>query len=370
MIASGARQTLAGLGTGMSIVAKPPDWDERVKRRNAGDRDWNKNLELRILEVNEQQKEWFKSKGNPVGKICYKFYNSEALDRPCANCPVCAAFTNGGLNVAWAPALGKTKGRCVHFLLFARDLKEGGSLKGAVETVVDVNDLAETRYLAAELIGKLHRREVYDAAIEATGRILQADWVVALGRESELEPLAIEGCYECHPDNESEIVLARRGNPNEEELIAEPTEETLHQIHAFKREMIVLRRSVWPLRELIGALQRDESALIGEQTHLYLRDVYDHTIQVIDTIESFRDIVSGMLDIYLSSVSNRMNSVMKVLTIIATIFIPLTFVAGIYGMNFANMPELAWRWGYPAVLLLMLVITVLMVLYFRRKKWL
>jgi len=156
----------------------------------------------------------------------------------------------------------------------------------------------------------------------------------------------------------------------EDELVAQPTESTMHQIHAFKREMIVLRRSVWPLREFVSAMQREDSGLISEQTHVYLRDVYDHTIQVIDTIESFRDIVSGMLDIYLSSISNRMNAIMKVLTIIATIFIPLTFVVGVYGMNFEYMPELKWRWGYPAVLLLMLVIAGIMVMYFRKKKWL
>jgi len=155
----------------------------------------------------------------------------------------------------------------------------------------------------------------------------------------------------------------------EDELIGRPTEKTLQQIHALKREMMSLRRSIWPLRELISAMQRDESSLISTQTQLYLRDVYDHTIQIIDTIESFRDVVSGMLDVYLSSISNRMNAVMKVLTIIATIFIPLTFVAGVYGMNFESMPELKWRWGYPAVLLLMLAVGGTMIVYFRRKKW-
>ena len=134
--------------------------------------------------------------------------------------------------------------------------------------------------------------------------------------------------------------------------------------------MISLRRSVWPLREVINGLHRNESGLIEHTTQIYLRDVYDHTIQVIDSVESYRDMVSGLLDIYLSSVSNRMNEVMKVLTIIATIFIPLTFVAGIYGMNFENMPELGWKWGYTAVLFLMLVIAVLMLIYFRKKKWL
>jgi magnesium transporter len=156
----------------------------------------------------------------------------------------------------------------------------------------------------------------------------------------------------------------------EEELVSAPTESTLQQIHTLKREMIFLRKSVWPLRELISGLQRSESSLIHESTGIYLRDVYDHTIQIIDTVESFRDMVSGMLDIYLSSISNRMNAVMKVLTIIATIFIPLTFVAGIYGMNFEHMPELKWRWAYGAVWLVMIAVAVVMLFYFRKKKWL
>jgi len=156
----------------------------------------------------------------------------------------------------------------------------------------------------------------------------------------------------------------------EEELVAEPTEKTLQQIHTLKKEMIFLRKSVWPLRELISALQRSESTLIRESTGIYLRDVYDHTIQIIDTIESFRDMVSGMLDIYLSSLSNKMNAVMKVLTIVATLFIPLTFVAGIYGMNFKYMPELEWHWAYPAVWLVMVTVAVIMLIYFRKKKWL
>ena len=156
----------------------------------------------------------------------------------------------------------------------------------------------------------------------------------------------------------------------EEELVTNPIERTLQQIHTIKREMLFLRKSVWPLREVISVLQRSESSLITESTGIYLRDVYDHTIQVIDTVESYRDMVSGMLDIYLSSISNKMNAVMKVLTIIATIFIPLTFVAGIYGMNFENMPELKWRWGYGAVWLVMIVVAAIMMVFFRKKKWL
>ncbi len=156
----------------------------------------------------------------------------------------------------------------------------------------------------------------------------------------------------------------------EDELVAKPGPGTSKEIHDMKRDMIFLRKSVWPLREVISRLSRGESELFEESTNLYLRDVYDHIVQVIDTIETYRDILSGMLDINLSSISNRMNEVMKVLTIIATIFIPLTLVAGIYGMNFDYMPELRWHWGYPAVLLFMLVTGLLMVLYFRRRGWL
>ena len=156
----------------------------------------------------------------------------------------------------------------------------------------------------------------------------------------------------------------------EDELLDNPTPATLQAIHAMKRTLISLRKSVWPLRELINSLERSESVLIDESLTPYLRDIYDHTIQVIDTIETFRDMVSGMLDTYLSSVSNKMNEVMKVLTIIATIFIPLTFIAGIYGMNFEFMPELKWHWSYPVVWIIMVLVVAVMLVYFRRKKWL
>jgi len=155
----------------------------------------------------------------------------------------------------------------------------------------------------------------------------------------------------------------------EEDLVTNPDQETLHEMHVLKREMIYVRRSVWPLREVISGLERAESELIRQSTGIFLRDVYDHTIQVIDTVETYRDMLSGMLDIYLSSVSNRMNQVMKVLTIIATIFIPLTFLAGVYGMNFKFMPELEWRWGYFVIVGIMLAIGITMVVIFRRKKW-
>jgi magnesium transporter len=156
----------------------------------------------------------------------------------------------------------------------------------------------------------------------------------------------------------------------EEELVENPTGRTMETIHTMKREMIYFRKQVWPLREVVGGLVRGEFSLISESTAVYLRDVYDHTIQVIDTVESLRDVLGGMLDLYLSTISNRMNEVMKVLTIIATIFIPLTFVAGIYGMNFKYMPELEWHWGYYMIWGVMAVVVVTMVVYFKRRAWL
>lgn len=156
----------------------------------------------------------------------------------------------------------------------------------------------------------------------------------------------------------------------EEDLLKEPQHQTMQSIHHLKREMIFFRKQVWPLREIVNLLMKDQASLIEETTQVFLRDLYDHTIQVIDTIESFRDVLSGMMDLYLSNMSNRMNEVMKVLTIIATIFIPLTFIAGIYGMNFEFMPELKWHWAYPVLWLLLIVIFTSMVFWFKRKKWL
>ena len=156
----------------------------------------------------------------------------------------------------------------------------------------------------------------------------------------------------------------------EQRLATNPNPETLMFIHELKKEMIFLRKSIWPLREVISGLERCESPLIHESTGTYLRDVYDHTIQIIDTVESFRDMISGMLDIYLSSISNKMNAVMKVLTIFASIFIPLTFFAGVYGMNFNYLPELEWRWGYFGFWGVVILAAGSMVFYFKRKKWL
>lgn len=169
------------------------------------------------------------------------------------------------------------------------------------------------------------------------------------------------------------VVLEKLGDQTElleDVLIHQPSPENLQIIHQSKRNLIYLRNSVWPLREVINRLEKDESKLIQKNTKLFLRDIYDHTIQVIETIETLRDMVSGMLDVYLSSVSNKMNEVMKVLTIIATIFIPLTFVAGIYGMNFHYMPELSWKWAYPVTLFAMFLIGLGMYFFFKKKKWL
>lgn len=169
------------------------------------------------------------------------------------------------------------------------------------------------------------------------------------------------------------VVLEKLGEKIEsleEELTRKPVPATLNSLHKLKREMILLRKSVWPLREVITLMERHASSLITASTALYFRDVYDHTIQVIDAVETFRDMLSGMLDIYLSSSSNRLNEVMKVLTIIATLFMPLTFIVGLYGMNFRHMPELEWPWGYPMVLALMIGIVVFMLAYFKRKRWL
>lgn len=155
----------------------------------------------------------------------------------------------------------------------------------------------------------------------------------------------------------------------EDQLMVDPGPDVLKEIHTLKTEMLFVRKAIWPLREIINVLVRGDSPLFNHDTLIYLRDVYDHIVQVIDTVEMYRDMVTSMFDIYISSVSYKLNEVMKVLTIIATIFIPLTFIVGLYGMNFKYMPELEWEWGYPAVLVVMITISIAMVSYFRRKKW-
>jgi magnesium transporter len=161
----------------------------------------------------------------------------------------------------------------------------------------------------------------------------------------------------------------------EDSVILSPTQQTLNQIHQVKRDLLTLRKAFWPLRDAVNTLIRDPIPHVSEETRIYLRDVHDHVIQVIDIVETYRELGSGLMDVYLSSVSNRMNEVMKVLTLMATIFIPLTFIAGVYGMNFDpekspwNMPELRWFYGYPFSLGLMFVTAVILLFFFRRKGW-
>jgi magnesium transporter len=155
----------------------------------------------------------------------------------------------------------------------------------------------------------------------------------------------------------------------EEEVVDAPTSSTLRTIHVTKRQLILLRRAVWPLREAVNALVRDELELVTGDTRIFLRDLYDHTIHVIDTVETLREMVAGMMEVYLSSVSNKLNQVMKVLTVISSIFIPLTFIVGVYGMNFDYMPELRLRWGYWAVWGVMLAVAGGLLALFRRKEW-
>jgi len=155
----------------------------------------------------------------------------------------------------------------------------------------------------------------------------------------------------------------------ERELIHQPSEEILQQIHHLKGQLVFLRKSVWPLRDVTNSLLHDEWPLLSEATHVYLRDLYDHNIQIQDTLEIFNNTASGLIDLYMSSLSQRMNEVMKVLTIMASMFIPLTFIAGVYGMNFELMPELKWRWGYPMVWALMISCAAGMLVYFKKKKW-
>ncbi|MHC4788555.1 MAG: magnesium/cobalt transporter CorA [Planctomycetota bacterium] len=234
--------------------------------------------------------------------------------------------------------------------------------EGAGQTVAEQVSLV----LAENVVISFQEREgdVFDAVRErirsARGRIrkMGADYLVY-----SLMDAVVDNYF---------VICEKLGEgiePLQQELIEDPSPQTLGRIHSLKGEILFLRKVLWPLREVISGIERSEVELFSETTRPYLRDVYDHTIQVIDTIETYRDMIGGMVDIYLSSVSNRMNEVMKVLTIIATIFIPMTFVAGVYGMNFRHMPELGWRWGYPAVLAVMVAVAAGMLVYFRKHDW-
>jgi magnesium transporter len=173
-------------------------------------------------------------------------------------------------------------------------------------------------------------------------------------------------------DNYYGILEALEGTlePLSEEIIEDPSKRHARTLLATKRELVFLRRTLWPLRELLVNLRRDAHGRIDAEIQPFLRDLQDHVIHVIELLESFEEIAGNVLDTYLSSVSNRMNDVMRVLTIIATIFIPLTFIVGVYGMNFVHMPELELRWAYPTIWAIMIVVAVSLVIYFRRKKWL
>jgi len=160
----------------------------------------------------------------------------------------------------------------------------------------------------------------------------------------------------------------------EDDLLQSPDKATLARIHELKRNLLLLRRMLWPQREVLNTLMRESTPLIASETELYLRDCYDHTIQIMDLLETYRDMISGMVDVYLSSISNRLNEVMRVLTVIATVFIPPSFIAAVYGMNFDrhspwNMPELGWKYGYLFSWAVMIAMIVGMLIYFKRKKW-
>ncbi|MBW6487421.1 MAG: magnesium/cobalt transporter CorA [Syntrophobacterales bacterium] len=156
----------------------------------------------------------------------------------------------------------------------------------------------------------------------------------------------------------------------DDEILTSSGAVAMQKLHRLKWEVLFLRKAIWPLREEISAIAKSESPLIGASTRIFLRDLYDHTIEIIDMVETYRDIIGGMHDTFLSSISNRMNQVMKVLTIIGTIFIPLTFIAGVYGMNFEYMPELKWKWGYFTLLGFMAALVIIMLALFKRRKWL
>lgn len=163
--------------------------------------------------------------------------------------------------------------------------------------------------------------------------------------------------------------LDERGDSLEDQVLARPTPETLRDVHQLKRALVEFRHSLWPLRELVLRVERESTPLIDPSVLIFYRDIYDHTVQMIETVESLRDVVAGMLDIYLSSVSYRLNEIIKVLTLFSTIFMPLTFIVGVYGMNFRFLPELEYRWSYPALWVLMIGISITMLLYFRRRRW-
>jgi magnesium transporter len=156
----------------------------------------------------------------------------------------------------------------------------------------------------------------------------------------------------------------------EDRVLQHPSPDTIQEIHRVKRELLIVRRAMWPMREVLARLQRDPHECFSEITRTYIRDVYDHAIQIIDIVETYREMGSGLTETYMTAMSNRMNEIMKVLTVIGTIFLPLTFLAGVYGMNFKHLPELEWWWGYPLFWVICLVTAGAMVAWFQRRGWL
>jgi len=203
--------------------------------------------------------------------------------------------------------------------------------------------------------------QIFERIKQAKGRIRKfgADYLVYV-----LLDVLVDNYFTIMED------FSERIDELQEILIENPSPKVLQEIYELKKDLIKIRKAAWPLREVVSQISKIGAEFFEESTNIYFRDVYDHVIQIIDTLETYRDMLSGMVDIFMSSVSNKMNEVMKVLTIIATIFIPLTFIAGVYGMNFQFMPELAWKWGYLTIMCVMVALAIGMIIYFRRKKWL
>lgn len=164
--------------------------------------------------------------------------------------------------------------------------------------------------------------------------------------------------------------IGERVDSIEEEVLGNPSEMTIHKLHSLKRDTLAIKKSLWPMRDILGVMLKPDNSIVEEPTRLFLRDAYDHTVEAIETVEAYRDFISGLVDVYHSRISNRMNEIMKVLTLISTIFIPLTFIAGVYGMNFKYMPELEWRLGYYLIIIIMFGMAVGMLIFFKRKRWL
>jgi len=252
-----------------------------------------------------------------------------------------------------------------------------------------LDDYKETLYIVARMLTYDSKKEV--ASDEQVSLILGKNYVITFlesnspifnpirerlkQADSRIRQRGADYLYyaliDCLVDNYFVILEKVDGKLEhlEGELFDHPGVETLQTIHQIKREITFLRKSIWPMREVISNFRRIDSPLVQDSTKLYVQDVYDHTIQAIDTIESFRDLTSGMLEIYISNISQRMNEIMKVLTIMATLFVPLTFIASIYGMNFEHIPGLHWEWGYFSVMGFMLILSIGMLAYFRRKGW-